>query len=264
MSIINADEQINSLRFSKSGKLLCAVSNDGSANAWAYPLAEVSRAPSPSEGVQVVDAAKMDEAAEGEGRDEDERKSRASTPREGTPVEEEGKATNDENAGEASTIEPAAGDEPSQVTETSTAQADTTDVEMTDVSNTVGGIPAEEETETDIEMPVASSSQAVKSVTIASPPSGLSAPSRVPTPPPATASTTIQAKVTPLKCLRHTICHSASLLSLSFDPSGKCVSVSKYGRLLIIRFMAIGGQDAMLSLFDTQDWICQRTFDMCT
>jgi hypothetical protein len=34
--------------------------------------------------------------------------------------------------------------------------------------------------------------------------------------------------------------------------------------LLTIRFMAIGGQDAMLSLFDTQDWICQRTFDMCT
>lgn len=204
------------------------MSNDGSANAWAYPLAEVSRAPSPSEGAQVVDAAKMDEAAESEGRDEDERKSRASTPREGTPAEEEGKATNDENAGEASTTEPA-GDEPSQVTETSTAQADTTDVEMTDVSNTVGGVPAEEETETDIEMPVASSSQAPKSGTIASPPSGSSAPSRVPTPPPATASTTTQAKVTPLQCLRHTICHSASLLSLSFDPSGKCVSMPSVG-----------------------------------
>jgi hypothetical protein len=201
--------------------MLCAVSNDGSANAWAYPLAEVSRAPSPSEGVQVVDAAKMDEAAEGEGRDEDERKSRASTPREGTPVEEEGKATSDENIGEVSTTEPANGDEPSQVTETSTAQADTTDVEMTDVSNTVEGTSTEEATETDIEMPVASSSQAVKSGTIASPPSRSSAPSRVPTPPPATASPTIQAKVTPLKCLRHTICHSASLLSLSFDPSGK-------------------------------------------
>jgi hypothetical protein len=165
----------------------------------------------------------MDEAAEGEGRDEDERKSRASTPREGTPAEEEGKAANEDNAGEASTTEPAAGDEPSQVTETSTAQADTTDVEMTDVSNTVGGVPTEEKTEIDTEMPVASSSQAVKSGTIASPPSRSSAPSRVPTPPPATASTTKQAKVTPLKCLRHTICHSASLLSLSFDPSGKCV-----------------------------------------
>jgi len=198
------------------------VSNDGSANAWAYPLAEVSRAPSPSEGIQVVDAAKMDEAADGEGRDEDERKSRASTPREGTPVEEEGKATSDENTKEASTTEPA-GDDPSQLTETSATQADTTDVEMTDVSNTVGVVPAEEGTETDIEMPVASGSQAVKSGTIASPPSRSSAPSRVPTPPPATASTTLKAKVTPLKCLRHTICHSASLLSLSFDPSGKCV-----------------------------------------
>lgn len=161
----------------------------------------------------------MDEAAEGEGRDEDERKSRASTPREGTPVEEEGKAANDEIAGEAPTTEPT-GDEPSQATETSTAQADTTDVEMTDVSNTAEGTSTEEATETDVEMPVASSSQAFKSGTIASPPSRSSAPSRVPTPPPATTSTT-QAKVTPLKCLRHTICHSASLLSLSFDPSGK-------------------------------------------
>jgi hypothetical protein len=208
--------QINSLRFSKSGKVLCAVSNDGSANAWAYPLAEVSRAPSPSEGAQVVDAAKMDEAADGEGRDEDERKSRASTPREGTPVEEEGKAANDNDAGEASVTEPLA---------TSTTRTDTTDVEMTDVSNMVGGTATEETTETDIEMPAASGSQAVKSDTIADPPSRSSAPSRVPTPPPQAASTnTSQTKVTPLKCLRHTICHSASLLSLGFDPSGKCVS----------------------------------------
>jgi hypothetical protein len=162
----------------------------------------------------------MDEAAEGEGRDEDERKSRASTPREGTPVEEEGKVANDENAGGASTAEPT-GDEPSQSTETSAALEATTDVEMADVSNTAEGTSTDEATETDVEMPVASSSQAVKSGTIASPPSRSSPPSRVPTPPPATTSTTIQAKVTPLKCLRHTICHSASLLSLSFDPSGK-------------------------------------------
>jgi WD40 repeat protein len=30
--------QINSLRFSNSGKMVCAVSNDGSVNAWVYPL----------------------------------------------------------------------------------------------------------------------------------------------------------------------------------------------------------------------------------
>lgn len=199
------------------------MSNDGSANAWAYPLAEVSRAPSPSEGAQIIDEAKKDEAAEGEGRDQGERKSRASTPREGTPAEEEGKAANDDNVGEVSATE-AAGEDASQPTETSTTQVDTTDIEMTDVSNVVEGTPAEESTETDIEMPVATSSQALKSGTIASPPSRSSAPSRVPTPPPATAPTTIQPKVTPLKCLRHTICHSASLLSLSFDPSGKYVT----------------------------------------
>ena len=50
--------------------------------------------------------------------------------------------------------------------------------------------------------------------------------------------------------LRHAICHSASLLALAFDPLG--------------RFLAVGGQDALLSLFDTREWICQRTFDACT
>ena len=30
------------------------------------------------------------------------------------------------------------------------------------------------------------------------------------------------------------------------------------------RFLAVGGQDALLSLFDTRDWICVRTFDVCT
>ena len=114
-----------------------------------------------------------------------------------------------------------------------TAPADTTDVEMTDMSTSVE-VSTEESTETDIEMPIASSSQ-IKSAAMASPPSRSSAPSRVPTPPPATTSTTKQTKVTPLKCLRHTICHSASLLSLSFDPSGKYV--------LIIYLFAVSADD---------------------
>ena len=203
--------------------MLCAVSNDGSANAWAYPLADISRAPSPSEGALVVDEAKEGEAAEGEGRDPDDRKSRASTPREGTPVEEEGKP--EDTVGEGDPVDVPTGEEPSQQTDTTATQADTTDVEMTDVSNTVEETSTEEATQTDIEMPVASSSQAPKSGALASPPSRSSAPSRVPTPPPrTTAVTAAQTKVAPLKCLRHTICHSASLLSLSFDPSGKCVS----------------------------------------
>ena len=53
-----------------------------------------------------------------------------------------------------------------------------------------------------------------------------------------------------LRRLRHAVCHSASLLALAFDPLG--------------RFLAVGGQDALLSLFDTREWICQRTFDACT
>jgi hypothetical protein len=161
----------------------------------------------------------LDEVPEEGGRDDEDRKSRASTPREGTPVEDEVKPENKaDTEGEAvdiptATAEEGTGEEEPDVKEAVTAQADTTDVEMTDVST-------EEPTETDIEMPVASSRQ-LKSAAMTSPPSRSSAPSRVPTPPPVTTSTTNQLKVTPLKCLRHTICHSASLLSLSFDPSGK-------------------------------------------
>ena len=217
---------------------MCAVSNDGSANAWAYPLAEVSRAPSPSEGAQVVDDAKLDEAPEEGGRDDEDRKSRASTPREGTPVEEEGKADDKPDAEGESADTPAAGEpvgeEGSEVKDAVTAPADTTDVEMTDVSTSME-VSTEEPTESDIEMPIASSSQ-IKSAAMTSPPSRSSAPSRVPTPPPAmTTTTTKQTKVTPLKCLRHTICHSASLLSLSFDPSGKYV--------LIIYSFAVSADD---------------------
>jgi THO complex subunit 3 len=274
--------QINSLRFSKSGKILCAVSNDGSVNAWTYPMAEVSRAPSPSAGVQSIDAAKAEDAVAGEDREEDDRKSRASTPREGSPAaEEEGKTAEPSQAeGEADAppdddVPPATEGEATVSGEAKGDKAEATtggpteDVEMAEAADTTLETVTEVSTEVDVEMTAGSSSQVLKSTSnnIDTPPSSSNAPSRQPTPPlsskPAAAP---QVKATPITCLRHTICHCASLLSLSMDPSGKCVYYQSF-RLaseLISRFMAIGGQDAMLSLYDTQDWICQRTFDMST
>lgn len=73
-------------------------------------------------------------------------------------------------------------------------------------------------------------------------------PSRQPTPPPAKASPKPRAQ--PLKRYRHVVCYAASLLSLAYDPRG--------------RYFVVGGQDALLSLFDTKEWICERSFDVCS
>lgn len=53
-----------------------------------------------------------------------------------------------------------------------------------------------------------------------------------------------------LKRIKHSIVHSASLLALGLDPTG--------------RYLAVGGQDALLSLFSTKEWICTRTYDVST
>jgi THO complex subunit 3 len=53
-----------------------------------------------------------------------------------------------------------------------------------------------------------------------------------------------------LRRIKHSIVHSAALLALGLDPTGK--------------FMAVGGQDALLSVFSTKDWTCTRTYDMST
>lgn len=53
-----------------------------------------------------------------------------------------------------------------------------------------------------------------------------------------------------LKRIKHSVVHSAALLALGLDPTG--------------RYIAIGGQDALLSLFSTKDWICAKTNDTST
>ena len=74
-------------------------------------------------------------------------------------------------------------------------------------------------------------------------------PSRIPSPAPQ-VKTEPTSRAQQLVKLRHAIYHSASLLALGFDPVG--------------RFLAIGGQDASVSLLDTRDWISRRTIDVCT
>ena len=50
-----------------------------------------------------------------------------------------------------------------------------------------------------------------------------------------------------LKRIKHSIVYSAHLLAMGICPTGK--------------FVAVGGQDALLSLYTMRDWICVRTFD---
>ena len=54
-------------------------------------------------------------------------------------------------------------------------------------------------------------------------------------------------KARQLTRIKHAIVYSASLLAMGLDPTG--------------RYLAVGGQDALLSLFTTRDWICVRTCD---
>lgn len=74
-------------------------------------------------------------------------------------------------------------------------------------------------------------------------------PSRQSSPPPPT-KTSPKPRAQPLKRYRHDVCYAASLLSLAYDPRG--------------RYFVVGGQDALLSLFDTKEWICEKSFDVCT
>ncbi|ORX34436.1 WD40-repeat-containing domain protein [Kockovaella imperatae] len=173
-------EEINSLRFSNSGKLVCAVSNDGSINAWAYP--------------QRPRQLKLDEPLDNVGAGKGAAETLGSTPRSGTPDRDEGEKPPAEN-----------------------------DVEMADDSAAQAD-------------PVEADGKAMAPVQLAT----------------LSAQEIEQEKkrARQLQRLRHAVCHSASLLALAFDPLG--------------RFLAAGGQDALLSLLDTREWICQRTFDACT
>ncbi|WWD22174.1 hypothetical protein CI109_106665 [Kwoniella shandongensis] len=277
-------EEINSLRFTNSGKLVCAVSNDGSINAWIYPLSlvqpeEIPQIPNSNANGNTAQALVINESgpsttpsspkvtadadadadAEGDGGEEDVPvigKSRATSPREGTPGEEggrEGKAEGEggdvemsedvdvksgegeqgeekpQVEGEGNTTESGEGETKAEETAT-IADVRNQDVEMEE--------SAKPNTEPEPE----------PEATI--PPPSSAAPSRRPTPPPPAAVPTPAPRAKQLLRLRHSVCHSASLLALGFDPRGQ--------------YLAVGGQDALLSMFDTKDWICERTFDVCT
>ncbi|WRT64915.1 uncharacterized protein IL334_001854 [Kwoniella shivajii] len=232
-------EEINSLRFSNSGKLVCAVSNDGSINAWVYP----SRLQVPDGGeleglsgpVIVESGSSTTPSSPKPAAEEDNveiAKSRAAS-REASPentrdgkeneeldveMNEEPKGVDDLNSDQKKEANEDVNNEDGKPTEG-------VDVEMTDSKLPLPADP--------IPLPLSSA-----------------APSRQPSPPLPPSKPSEKKKAKQLHRFRHAVCHSASLLSLAFDPQGK--------------FLAAGGQDALLSMFDTRDWICERTFDVCT
>ncbi|WVQ84167.1 hypothetical protein IAT38_006314 [Cryptococcus sp. DSM 104549] len=249
VSADHGSEEINSLRFTNSGELVCAVSNDGSLNAWVYPVdVEVPAA--------AAVAAVVNGTANGNGA------SGSSTPkmtqedatREGTP--EVGAATRDGEAAEQT------GDVEMADGEAEAVAAGTTDAEGETATGEQAETKAEAETETPT--PAVIDGDVEMASTHPSSVPGTSAPSRQPTPPPCStapapvstvpaptpASASAKPRAKQLTRYRHSVCHSASLLSLAFDPRGQ--------------FLVVGGQDALLSLFDTRDWICERNFDVCS
>ncbi|WVW78608.1 hypothetical protein I302_100567 [Kwoniella bestiolae CBS 10118] len=246
-------EEINSLRFTNSGKLVCAVSNDGSINAWLYPTHFIKQE---DEVVEEVSEPRIIESgpsttpstpklpAEEEATDAEPVKSREGSREGSLENTREGKDNAEDD------VEMAEGEEAPKEGEESNNEASKEDDTATaedrkDDTVTQGG---------DVEMTEESTSQPMTqnlSETIPAPSSA--APSRQPTPPlppPAKPSEKEKKKAKQLQRFRHAICHSASLLSLAFDPQGK--------------YLAVGGQDALLSMFDTRGWICERTFDVCS
>ncbi len=205
--------QINSLRFSNSGKMVCAVSNDGSVNAWVYPLE--LRVVEPE--LTTTTGQLQGKEAEGDGEERDGVKSRAATPREGTP-DEEGERGKGEEDREGETVQAEAHGEDTATTADGNGnegmQGDGADgkpegdVEMVEANGKVEG-GSKEVVMTEMELKQST------------------APSRQSTPPPTTTPTRqpqpdIDARRSKqLRRFRHNVCHSASLLSLSFDPLGR-------------------------------------------
>nr|XP_019008628.1 uncharacterized protein I206_06308 [Kwoniella pini CBS 10737]OCF47409.1 hypothetical protein I206_06308 [Kwoniella pini CBS 10737] len=233
-------EEINSLRFDNSGKLVCAVSNDGSINAWIYPTqlqaqqeqmddtleprvikSGPSTTPSTPKLPVEVENAEILKSREGS------REGSPENTREGKETAEEDTEINEEEQGKVN-------QEGEEVKQTIVAEGD--EYKQTEIEGSE-----------DVEMKEPAQEMEALPTTSA-------APSRQPTPPLPPNQTLIKPaekkKAGQLQRFRHAVCHSASLLSLAFDPQGK--------------YLAVGGQDALLSMFDTRNWICERTFDVCT
>ncbi|KJE00638.1 hypothetical protein I311_05765 [Cryptococcus gattii NT-10] len=225
-------EEINSLRFINSGQLVCAVSNDGSISAWVYPLESVrldvieQMEPEQEQGQEQEDA----DAVTGGKEDEDDKYDL-----------EDGPVTPDLPAVEPTAEEPVEDVKPAE---------SNGDVEMTETENT-DAKQNEESKEEEAPETNKPESQDVEMADVAqsnTQPSSAQ-PSRQPTPPPP-PKTTPKPHAEPLRRYRHNVCYAASLLSLAYDPKG--------------RYFVVGGQDALLSLFDTKEWICERSFDVCS
>lgn len=259
-------EEINSLRFINSGQLVCAVSNDGSISAWVYPLESVrldvieqvepeqEQGQEQEEDADAATGGKEDEedkeGEEGEEDKEDKEDKENKEDKDDKEDEEDEDAKYDLEDGPATPDLPsveATAEEPVEDVKPAESNGD---VEMTETENTDAKqneeLKEEEAPETnkpesqDVEMADAAQSNTQPSS---------AQPSRQPTPPPL-AKTTFKPHAQPLRRYQHNVCYAASLLSLAYDPKG--------------RYFVVGGQDALLSLFDTKEWICERSFDVCS
>lgn len=204
-----------------------------------YPTELISRSPSP-EAISQTQTEEELGAEAGDGRDDDERKSRAVSPRDGTPeetpkggdqtdeaTEETEEAKDGADAAISGEAAEAVGADEKPITqdvEMGEATAETPATEgqapLSDIEEPASapGPSATNGNGDDIEM--ASSQPKTLDST---PPTSSAAPSRPPSPPPTKSESKVveKPKARPLKCVRHTICHSASLLSLSFDKAGR-------------------------------------------
>ncbi len=189
------------------------MSNDGSVNAWVYPVQPRVYSPEPVQAVSISERVTTTNGEAGRTEEAEGARSRAATPREGTS-DEEGERGMEDTAGDgagAGTAESEVVPEelPAEAEGDRTAGTDGSDEVMEEHGETGSkDISMAEETE----------------------PKPSTAPSRQPTPPrPNQSSTPVPfidnetRRSKQLKRFRHSVCHSASLLSLSFDPLGRYV-----------------------------------------
>ncbi|TYJ51697.1 hypothetical protein B9479_007717 [Cryptococcus floricola] len=231
-------EEINSLRFNNSGQLVCAVSNDGSIGAWLYPLEllEGENMEAPVE-LEKVESIAVEDSIEDQAGTAGGAASEAVVEKE-TDVD----MANGEETGEA----PSATIAPEEIAKEGSKEAEGVAAEAESEERVAGDETASKD---DVEM-TESTPHSSKQPTPSRPPSPALPPS-ADIPETATPPAPIPApKATHLTRVAHTTPYAASLLSLSFDPLG--------------RWFAVGGQDALLSLIDARDWICEKNWDVCT
>nr|ODN94924.1 hypothetical protein L204_04264 [Cryptococcus depauperatus CBS 7855] len=218
-------EELNSLRFINSGELVCAVSNDGTINAWIYPVEYTPL----EDGVQPddsIDTAEQCEAEEDdrdrEGGEKGDGCSDVSTPDDSEEYKEEAVEGD---------VEMTEGDVKGQATPENANHETMDEPEGMPIESNANGVPeiAETDSRDDTQLPTAQ-------------------PLREATPPADVTVEHVKRRAKSLTRYRHASIYSASLLSLSFDPRG--------------RFLVTGGQDALLTLYDTKGWMAVKSWDV--